>query len=266
MPSGNPNLRNVSERGYQIERFASKILELEGFKIISEPENEKQRLKKLENDKDKKLFEESKILKILGKSIIPKINEIDWKEFMARDAKSEFSFFSKMDKQTKTKILKYLIKRKPVAWIILNDKYIVGSMQEIEKLRKQNPRYQGHGYWGVSAFNTPSYVDYFCEKDGKYFLIDVKHKTFNQDKTMNQFSVTNTEVLNYDRIMKEKKVVVKILIVLEKDHELFYKIYDWNDFTHSKSFDPHKTRKTTVRLKDGFDTKSLIPLEFLIKN
>ena len=46
MVSGNPNIRNVSERGYQIERFASKILESEGFEIISEPENEKQRQKK----------------------------------------------------------------------------------------------------------------------------------------------------------------------------------------------------------------------------
>lgn len=311
MVSGNPNIRNVSERGYQIERFASKILESEGFKIISQPENEKQRLKqndprrnirkkineleycnewkeetkhghilhrdfrkltpeqknelarlkqtqkKLENDKDKKLREESKILKILGKSTVPKINEIDWKEFMARDAKSEYSFFSKMDEQTKTKISEYLIKRKPVAWIILNNKYIVGGIQEIEKLRKQNPRYQGHGYWGVGDFHTPSYVDYFCKRDGKYFLIDVKYKTFNQDKTMNQFSVTNTEVLNYDRIIKGKKVVVKILIVLEKDHKLFYKIYDWNDFTHSKNYDPHKTRKTTIKLKNGFDISKL---------
>ena len=312
MPSGNLNLRNVSERGYQIERFASKILESEGFKIISEPENEKQRLKqndprrnirkkinelefcnewreetkhghilhrdfrkltpeqknelarlkqtqeKLQNDKDKKLREESKILKILGKLTIPKINETDWKEFMIRDAKSEYSFFSKMDEQTKTKILEYLIKRKPVAWIKLNNKHIVGGIQEIEKLRKQNPQNQGHGYWGVGDFHPPSYIDYFCKRDGKYFLIDVKHKTFNQNKTMNQFSVTNTEVLNYDRIMKGKMVVVKILIVLEKDHKLFYKMCDWNDFTRSKNYDPHKTRKTIIRLKDGFDISKLI--------
>ena len=130
--------------------------------------------------------------------------------------------------------------------------------QEIEKLLKQNPRYQGYGYWGVGSFSTPSYVDYFCKKDGKYFLIDVKHKTFNQDKTMNQFFVTNTEVLNYDRIMKGKMVVAKILIVLEKDHKLFYKMCDWNDFIYSKNYDPHKTRKTIIRLKNGFDISKLI--------
>lgn len=303
MVSGNPNLRNVSERGYQIEQFASKILESEGFKIISEPENIKietrdlrkrideleytnrwtedlgnnrfrvhQELRKL-TTKEKKLlknlknklknnmgknYEKSKNLKILGKSIIPKINEIDWKEFMARDAKSEYSFFSKMDEQTKTKISEYLIKQKPVAWIIQNNKYIVGGIQEIEKLRKQNPQYQGYGYWGVGDSHAPSYVDYFCKKDGKYFLIDVKHKTFNQDKTMNQFFVTNTEVLNYDRIMKGKKVIVKILIVLEKNHKLFYKMYGWNDFIYSKNYDPHKTRKTIIRLKNGFDISKLI--------
>lgn len=309
MPSGNPNLRNVSEKGYQIERFASKILESEGFKIISQPENEKlglrqndprrdlrkkineleycnqwkeetkqgyihhrdfrkltseqknelarlkQMLKKLENDIDKKLREKSKILKTLGKSIVPKINEIDWREFIAHDAKSEYSFFSNMDEQTKTKISEYLINQKPVAWIILNNKYIIGDKQKIEKLRKQNPRYEGHGYWEVG--DTHSYIDYFCKKDVKYFLIDVKHKTFKQDKIMNQFYVTNTEVLNYDRIMKEKKVAVKILIVLEKDHKLFYKLCDWNDFTYSKNYNPHKTRKTTIKLKNGFDISKL---------
>ena len=84
--------------------------------------------------------------------------------------------------------------------------------------------------------------DYFCEKNNQYYVIDVKHKSYKPNKTMDQFTVTKQEVSRYDKFTKEGKVKVKILRVLEKDSKLSYKMYDWNEFVVSAG-------RTSIRLK-----------------
>jgi len=106
------------------------------------------------------------------------------------------------------------------------------------------------------AFNDSSqntFVDVFCKKGKDYYIFDVKHKTFKENKNPNRFYVTDYEVLNYAKIIKENKVKLKILIIVEKGKESFYKIFDWCDFLTPKNYNPHKTGKTSIKLKDGLD-------------
>lgn len=76
-------------------------------------------------------------------------------------------------------------------------------------------------------------------------------------KNLNVFDVTNNEILDYNHLTKTKKIPVKIMINLKKEDGYYYGIYDWKDFTYSKNYDPKKSRKTTVRLKDGLDISKL---------
>jgi len=103
--------------------------------------------------------------------------------------------------------------------------------------------------------------DILCQKDGKGYLFDVKLKFFKENKNLNAFWATANEVLNYDLLTKLGKVPVKILINLKKDDKYYYGIFDWNDFTYSKNFDPHKSLGTSIRLRDGFDTSKLKKFE-----
>jgi len=102
-----------------------------------------------------------------------------------------------------------------------------------------------------------SSVDYFCEKNGHYFVIDIKHQMKGKGKFKNQFYVTNNEVLNYNIILKQAgKLEVKVLILLESETELTYRMYNWDDFRIPPTFNPHKQAKTSIRLKDGLDLDS----------
>jgi len=58
--------------------------------------------------------------------------------------------------------------------------------------------------------------------------------------------------------MKEKKVKLKIMIILEKDDKQFYGFFNWDDFVIPSSFDPHTKKKTSIRLKNVFDISKLI--------
>ena len=68
-------------------------------------------------------------------------------------------------------------------------------------------------------------------------------------------------MLNYPRIIKKGKVKLKILIIVDKGNKTFYKIFDWTDFRVPSSFDPHKQKKTSIRLKDGLDLAQFKELE-----
>ena len=109
---------------------------------------------------------------------------------------------------------------------------------------------------GNSIFEF-SYVDIFCKKEKSYYVFEVKHKTYKKNKNMNRFYLTNYEVLNFNRIVKENKTKLKILIILEKGKKSFYRIFDWNEFIVPNGYDPNKKNKTSVRLVKGFDISSL---------
>ena len=135
---------------------------------------------------------------------------------------------------------------------ILNDKIGESIMPKINK--KEWEKVLKTKIKGSLFHHT--FVDVFCKKGKDYYIFDVKHKTFKEDKNPNQFYVTNYEVLNYDRIIKENKAKLKIMIIVEKSKESFYKIFDWSDFHIPETFDPHTKMKTSIRLKNGLDLKS----------
>jgi hypothetical protein len=131
------------------------------------------------------------------------------------------------------------------------------TIKEIEK-EKINYKNKGdpvdEGFMDItSTMNVHTYIDVLCKKVNDYYVFDVKHKTFKENKNLNRFYVTNYEVLNYSKIIKENKVKLKIIIIVDKGKKLFYKIFDWMDFHVPTSFDPHKSVKTSIRLKDGLD-------------
>jgi len=103
--------------------------------------------------------------------------------------------------------------------------------------------------------------DILCRKGNQNYVFDVKLKFFKEGKNMNVFYVTDNEVLDYDQLMKSGKALVKILINLKKNDVYYYGIFDWSDFTYPKNYDPHKSRKTTIRLEDGLDISKLTKFE-----
>ena len=98
-----------------------------------------------------------------------------------------------------------------------------------------------------------TFVDVFCKKGNDYYVFDIKHKTYKENTNLNAFTVTNYEVLNYDRIVKENKVKMKIMIIVGKQKKSVYKIFDWTDFQIPKTFDPHTKMKTSIHLKNGLN-------------
>ena len=104
---------------------------------------------------------------------------------------------------------------------------------------------------------TYSRVDYFCKKNGNYYVFDIKHKLRNKGNSMlNRITVTSHEVLNYNRLERKNNVKVKIMIVLKKRNGLIYKIFNWSEFKISETYDPDKTSKISINLKDKIDLKS----------
>ena len=69
------------------------------------------------------------------------------------------------------------------------------------------------------------------------------------------------KMLGGAKIQKEKKVKLKIMIIVEKEKKLIYRIFDWSDFTIPITFDPHKKIKTSIRLTDGLDVESFTLIE-----
>ena len=111
------------------------------------------------------------------------------------------------------------------------------------------------------SWNKSCIGDILCRKEGIDYLFDAKLKLFQENKNLNLFGVTDNEVLNYDHLTKSGKVAVKILINLKKYDGYYYGIFDWKDFTYSKNYDPHKSKQTAIRLKDGLDVSKLTKFE-----
>jgi len=136
------------------------------------------------------------------------------------------------------------------------------TIKEIEKEKINYSKKKGYSalYDGfmelASSMNFHTFIDVFCKKDNDYYVFDIKQKTYKENTNLNTFNVTNYEVLNYDRIIKENKAKLKIMIIVEKSKESFYKIFDWSDFHIPETFDPHTKMKTSIRLKNGLDLKS----------
>lgn len=264
-----------SQKGYDAEILALDILEKQGYEIIYAPEKLKRnnifvvdaKIKKMFEDASKKLLDARKKYNAPAdhhtKNISDKVRKI---------MKKESDEFYKVDKihhkalnevyEKKNKIISLMMQNvgKSImpeidknAWIKFHEEkrdsedptsitYIEGYHQQcIDSLKS-----------GKSHFEL-SYVDIFCKKGTNYYVFDVKHKTFNEKKNPNQFGVTNYEVLNYARIVKENKIKLRILIIAEKGKKSLYKMFEWSDFTYSKNFNPHKTKKTFIRLKEDLD-------------
>lgn len=205
MTVGNFDLPSLSHAAYEIEGFASKILQSEGYRIISQPYNERQ--SKLEELKkgNRPSREPNALaqLQILGTSLVPRINQEKWAGF-GTDLPKVYNSFKQ----------------------------------------------------------APSYVDYLCKKGKDYTLIDIKYKMNYSGPKANRFRFTNFEVLNYNRIVKEGKAKVKVLIFIGKSSPFYYRIFDWLDFAISPTFDPHKTIKVDAKLKRVLDVENFKQIIF----
>jgi hypothetical protein len=105
-----------------------------------------------------------------------------------------------------------------------------------------------------------TFVDIFCKKNGKYFVIDVKFKNDQSLYEKNKFDITDFEALNYPKIIKNKKVGLIILIIVQDGKKFRYALTEWSDFIISPKYNPHERRKTKVKMKN------LIPFEKLLKS
>ena len=86
---------------------------------------------------------------------------------------------------------------------------------------------------------------------------------FKNDQSLyekNRFDITDFEALNYPRIVKNKKVGLIILIIVQDGKKFRYALTKWSDFIISPKYNPHERRKTKVKMKN------LIPFEKLLKS
>ena len=131
-------------------------------------------------------------------------------------------------------------------------KYLINKTSSFrwKDIRKKYPQIQ------TTIAGIPN-GDIICKIKEKYFIFEVKLKIYQDNKKMNTFTVTNNEIVNYTKLTKLGKISVKVLINLKKDDGHYYGIFDWNDFTYSKNFDPKKTKSTSLRLTNGLDISKL---------
>jgi len=261
MTSGNPNLRNDSKRGYEIELLAGDLLKSNGYEILYDPERMQRQLqadkesgidpviKKKWNKASEKYRNARKGIPITKWNSIPRIKK----------AKDEFYKIDSLHHKELERMYKesHNMEKKLdfISSIIGKSLMPKKNYEEWKKIfDESNAKNRTH--FKVEDFFQHTYIDYFCKKGKNYYIFDIKHKTFKENTDSNRFYVTNYEVLNYNKIQHEKKVKLKILIIVEKDHKLSYRIFDWTDFIVPQSFDPHKKVKTSIRLKDGLDLDS----------
>lgn len=96
--------------------------------------------------------------------------------------------------------------------------------------------------------------DYFCKKEGRYFVIDVKNKQLSNDRTKRYFYVTKNEIRDYDRLEDDGYCEVKILAVVKQAELFLYKFFNWHDFIIPEGFFRGKYGNTVrVKLKKDFD-------------
>jgi len=201
-----------TQKGYQAELFADKILESKGFEILIQPKNEERWGLRLPRRYRVFHLRTGKTHLVQTRPATTKQKEI---------------------MKTRTTYLKKL-----------------GNTVYPKKNSGRSEIYE-------DGITTPTYVDYFCKKKDKFYLVDIKHKTYKENRNLNQFYVTDLEVLNYERIKREDKIEIKIMIILEKGNNKSFRIYDWDDFRIPLTYNPQKSHQTSIRLKDGLDLDSL---------
>jgi len=97
-------------------------------------------------------------------------------------------------------------------------------------------------------------LDYLCERQGKYFIIDVKSKHISNDRTKNYFYVTRNEIDVFSYYENNENIMIKILVVLKQGESLLYRFFNWNDFILPKGFLSGKYKNTVrVKLKKNID-------------
>lgn len=104
-------------------------------------------------------------------------------------------------------------------------------------------------FWKKTQEVNNTFVDIFCKKNRKYYIVDVKFKS---DKTLyekNRFDITDFEALNYPTIVKKKKVGLIILVVVGDGKNYRYTFKEWSDFLISPNYRPHERKKTKVKME-----------------
>ena len=260
-----------SQEGYDAEIMALNILEEKGYEIIYSPEKSKREIESKYPSRDEWIKLEKKLEKLgystdyikktktirteIDKEHLIKSKNVKLTQSQKNNLLILINQWNKWNKQHKelndhNKQIRILLTK------IIGKSVIPKSVKENHKQRikkEKEPRWKEFFIKTFKISSQHTFVDIFCKKSKTYYIFDVKHKTFKDNKNLNRFYVTNYEVLNYVKIIKENKVKLKILIIVDKGKKSFYKIFDWKDFHIPKSFDPHKNMKTSIRLKTGLD-------------
>ena len=113
-------------------------------------------------------------------------------------------------------------------------------------------------FWKKTQDTDNTFVDIFCKKNSKYFVVDVKFKNDQSLYEKNRFDITNFEALNYTKINKNKKIGLFILIIVQDGKKFRYALTEWPDYIISPKYNPHERRKTKVKMEN------LIPFEKLL--
>jgi len=181
----------VSQRGYDTEIFAKKILESEGFEVIFAPEEEKRKSQNLKN-----------VAHVLCK----KSNNV-----ISTDVEKIFK----------------------------------ESKEILKKLHDQ--RHQIRKVLGKEiTFDRLSAFDYFCKKNNKYYVIEIKRKENSSD----EITLTHGEIETYSKIHIAKKAIVKLLVIKQVNKKIGYLFYDWNDLSLTFKFNPKKKYSQPMKAKD----------------
>jgi len=122
--------------------------------------------------------------------------------------------------------------------------------------REQDPAWKL--FWKSTLVFNNTFVDIFCKKNGRYYVVDVKFKNNQTIYEKNFFDITNYEVLNYPKILKEEKVGLYILVIVADGKKFRYALTEWSDFIIDPEYDPQEKSKTKVKMKN------LIPFEKLL--
>lgn len=280
-----------SQSGYDAEIVALNILKKKGFEIVFSPE-------KLKRDREdsglndlKTITSESRRLERMGWGKYP-INSIvtgnagkhsgifgkcsyqelkydprpipDWLKKTPESTHKEVELLKKKfwDRENKHRELCEFEKKNRKLMLKIIGKSIIPKttkkylQDRIEK--EKDPRWKL--FWKKTEDTDNTFVDIFCKKNGKYFVIDVKFKNDQSLYEKNKFDITDFEALNYPKIIKNKKVGLIILIIVQDGKKFRYALTEWSDFIISPKYNPHERRKTKVKMKN------LIPFEKLLKS
>jgi len=210
MTKGNPEITNYSQKGYDAEITALDILENEGYEIICSPEKTKReyqvKRKEFQNTEIYKKWNvaSEKLRKSRKKYNAPNdhrsMNISDDVKKIMKKKRDEFYKIDKIRSKELHKLFEWHEKKKNVK--ILDEKLGESLMPQINK--KEWEEVLKINIKGSLFHHT--FVDVFCKKGNNFYVFDIKHKTYKENTNLNTVHVTNYEVLNYDRIVKENKV------------------------------------------------------------